>query len=202
MPFVIGIDGVGAAGKSILAEKLHAVLPGSIVIGMDDFCYPPSFKDGQWWGQGIADSYGFDWKRIRDQVMLPFSGGKKSIRYDKLNWNSYALERTLLAHDGDILIVEGMTSSRAELRGLLNLSIWLDSDDEGRIERIRKRDGDEMIGYWEREFLPGARQYVQKHAPEDHADIVFNVLDATESDFQELVRKIRASFQKTKRRLW
>ena len=190
MTFIIGIDGKGASGKSTLAEKLHRAMPGSALVCMDYFCYPPSGRKDEWWGPGV-DGFGFDWKRLRDQVIVPFSQGRTDIQYDSLNWDTFKLDRLSLPRS-HVLIVEGMTALRRELREFYGFTIWIDSDDKKRLERVKKRDGAKMLPHWEREFIPLGEAYVEDHYPPDIARVLFRALTASDAGTEALIDRISA----------
>ena len=188
MTFIIGIDGKGASGKSTLAEKLRKALPGAVLVCMDYFCYPPSGKKDEWWGPGV-EGYGFDWKRLRDQVIVPFSQGRTDIQYDGLNWDTFKLDKFSLPR-AHALIVEGMTALRRELREFYGFTIWVDSDDKGRLERVRNRDGKDMLVHWEREFIPLADAYAEDHDPQEIARVLFRALTASDAGTEALIDRV------------
>jgi len=190
MAFLIGIGGLGGSGKTTLARKLQQALPRSIHLEADCFSYPPSGKPGEWWGPAIKD-YGMDWQRLRDDMILPFMQGQKEINYTKLNWATFGQDKAVLKHDADILIVDHITSLRSELRPLLHAKIWVEAEDEGRIERICKRDGDSLKEVWQSEIIPLHKGFIQEHRPIENADIVYKALEATEDDFASLVEQIQ-----------
>jgi uridine kinase len=199
MPFIIAIDGEGAAGKSTLAGKLQKALPRSVLVETDYFCYPPSGKDGEWWGPNVPN-YGVDWKRLRDQVVVPFSKGEKVLRYEVLNWDTYKLDRVERPHDADVLIIEGAHALRRELREFYTFSIWVDSDDKGRLDRVKKRDGAKMIPYWEKEFIPLVKAYVEDHDPAEAANVLFRALTASDVGTEALIERVCARIADAEKR--
>ena len=195
MTFIVGIDGKGASGKSTLAEKLRAAMPGAALVCMDYFCYPPSGRKDEWWGPGV-EGFGFDWKRLRDQVLVPYSQGRADIEYDSLNWDTFKLEKKSLPKT-PFLIVEGMTALRRELREFYGFTIWVDSDDKKRLERVKKRDGAEMLPHWEREFIPLGEAYVEDHYPPDIARVLFRALTASDAGAEALIDRVCAVARET-----
>ena len=186
---IIGIDGESTAGKSTLAGKLKEALPDAAVIGLDYFCHEKSGKEGEWWGNSLI-GYGFDWERLRDQVIIPFQSGATGIQYDSFNWDTCKGTVRETLPDCNILIAEGLTVLSREMRDVFDIRIWLTSDREGQMQRLLDRGDHEMIGYFEREFFHIAQRYIAEHKPEQAADIVLNALSMTEADVRTLAGKI------------
>ncbi len=179
-PVLIAIDGFGAAGKTTLAGKLSRRLEDCPVIHMDDFCYPPSGRPGEWWGETI-EGYGVDVQRCRDQVLLPASRAE-TIRHQALDWENFALIWTpAIDISAPFLIIEGCCSLHRDLRDFYQLRVWLDSPSEGLFDRVAARDGEHMLPHWTNDFLPAARAYERAHDPRSCADRVFVMGDGPDS---------------------
>ncbi|MFD1079860.1 hypothetical protein ACFQ29_42070, partial [Longispora fulva] len=71
----VGIDGLGASGKTTLAATVAAALPGSVVVHVDDFARPSVET----------------WERDRfvAQVLEPLAVGRPA-RYERWDWASDA----------------------------------------------------------------------------------------------------------------
>ncbi len=178
-PLIIAIDGFGAAGKTTLAEALSAELENCPVTCLDDFCYPPSGRQGEWWGDNV-EGYGVDVQRCRDQVLLPASRAQ-AFRYQRLDWNDFSLQWTSpIEPTAQFLIVEGTHSLRKELRDFYKVKVWLDSPSDSQLERIATRDGEHMLQHWINEFLPAAQRYQRDHDPRSCADIILQLGDGPE----------------------
>lgn len=144
-PRVVAIDGRGGAGKSVLAERLRAVVPASAVVHTDDVAWHHAF---------------FDWTDLLvDNVLRPLHRGE-AVEFRPRAWVERA--RPGLIHvpaDLDVVWVEGTGSIRQELARWTDASIWLQGDLDEQERRLVARDGDspaqqEHIADWLAEELP------------------------------------------------
>lgn len=182
---IIGMDGLGGAGKSTLSEKLVQALTEKqyrcILLHIDDFIHPRAIRynaafpewqcyyDLQWRYDYFADVVG----RIR-------SGRPGAIDvelYDK-EGDGYISSPVHLAGN-TLLIVEGIFLQRRELRGLFDYMIYIDVPEEARLRRVLQRDtyigGEEQIaGKYHRRYFPAERRYVEEYHPRDTADLVID----------------------------
>lgn len=191
---IIGIDGESTAGKSTLAAKLAAFLPKAGVVSLDDFCRERSGKEGEWWGDTVA-GHGFDWQRLRDQVIQPFLAGQQDIVFDAFDWNLCKGTIKKSVPPCDILIVEGLSALRLELREFMDVKIWLESDAAGQIQRMIDRGDAEMVGYFEREFSPLVQKYLSHHKPREVADFAVTALEMTDADVAAFAEKLTAQLK-------
>jgi uridine kinase len=74
--------------------------------------------------------------------------------------------------EGRAWLVEGLFTLRPELRGLYDLSIWVQGALETRMDRVIARDGAHMIPHWERDWVPAERAYMAAERPWLAADII------------------------------
>ena len=73
---LIGIDGVGGAGKTTLSEYLKANLAGVSIVQLDDF-YSPELNRA-------------DRNRVLEQVLLPLEKNA-DVKYQIFDWRSNTL---------------------------------------------------------------------------------------------------------------
>lgn len=173
---LVAIDGGGGAGKSSLAARLREAfrlsnVPASIV-EVDDFFLPSERRHP---GPPSEKPVGgdFDWQRLREQVLEPLRC-ERVARYDRYDWAADVLSETRHALPGEIVIVEGIYSSRRELADLYDFRIWVDCPRELRLARGLARDGEAARKKWEEDWMPCEDRYILEHRPHDHADAVFN----------------------------
>jgi uridine kinase len=157
---LIGIDGCGGAGKSILARTIKNNLPDVTIVQMDDFY----FKDD------------FDWQRLKLRVLEPLSKNL-AAEYQRYDWQAEILAEWHKIEAGGIVIIEGIYSMRKELADFYDYKIWVDCPREIRLKRGLERDGEAMRGKWEDDWMPAEDFYVENGLPRERADLIINGYD-------------------------
>lgn len=180
---VIGIDGLGGAGKSTVSEELCSGLGTAgihtILLHIDDFIhtrqirynseYPEwqCYYDLQWRYDYFTDTV----ERIKTA-----SGSSVEVElYDKEN-DSYFTEKYDVT-DRTAVIVEGIFLQRKELRGIFDYMIYIDVPEDVRMKRVLQRDtyiGNErqIIEKYENRYFPAERHYFGEYRPDRSADFV------------------------------
>src|SRR5258706_15053504 len=81
---VVAIDGGGGAGKSTLARGISEEFVGRVsIIRCDDFYRPLVSLECS---PAVAYEKYFDWRRLRDEALLPLRAGK-TARYRRHDWS-------------------------------------------------------------------------------------------------------------------
>jgi uridine kinase len=155
-PVFVAIDGCGGAGKTTLATRLAAELPGSIVIHGDDFT-------SGWEGD-------FDHARLRSEVLDPLSD-RRHARYQRYDWDSGQLAEWVDLHRPSVLLVEGVTVLHEDLGDPWDVRVWVEAPREVRLERGLARDGKAALPKWQ-EWMAAEDAYVEAQAPQARADVV------------------------------
>jgi uridine kinase len=153
----VGIDGRGASGKSTLADQAAAAVAGSAVVHVDDF-----------WGPSIAE---WDWDRFRAQVLVPLLAGRPA-RYQVWEWERDTGGRWIDVPPGGLVLVEGVSCTRAEAGVPWSLQIWVDAPREVRLARALQRDGPERMRRWLEDWMPSEEAYVARERPQDRVDLI------------------------------
>ena len=178
---VIGIDGLGGAGKSTLSEKLAEKLNAegyqTILLHIDDFIHERAVRysdacpewecyyDLQW-------RYGH-FREVTEKLRRGESA--ETVLYDKEN-DSFFTEN-VTPSDNAVVLTEGIFLQRPELDGVFDLMIYIDVSQEERLARALRRDTyiggeDEIERKYRVRYFPAEEHYVRECRPAERADIV------------------------------
>jgi hypothetical protein len=144
-PRLIAIDGRGGAGKSVLAERLHGMVPESAVVHTDDIAWNQAYFD---WGDLMVEN-----------VLRPLHQGD-AVEFRPPAWIEHGRPGTIRVPAGsDIVWIEGSGIIRKELAPWIDASIWVQGDLDDQERRVTARDGDsaaqrQHIADWMAEELP------------------------------------------------
>lgn len=176
---LIGIDGCGGSGKSTLARALVAASPSEVtMVQMDDF-YKPSAERPSGLNKQIGGN--FDWERVRDSVLIPLSKGEVA-RYQRYDWPSDSLAEWHEILPGKIVVVEGVYSTRNEIRDFYSFRTFVECPQEVRLERGLARDGESARDKWVKEWMPAEDRYIQSHQPWKAAQLRIDGGNSSDAD--------------------
>lgn len=181
---IVGIDGLGGAGKSTLSGELETMLRKAglqaIVLHIDDFIHPKIVRyrnDIPAWECYYNLQWRYDY--FLHDILSPMQ--KNHVFHDIIEIynkekDSYIVQ-TLDAEPGTIILVEGIFLQRKELQGYFDTMIYLEVPEEIRLQRVLHRDsyiGDtsQITEKYETRYFPAERHYVKTCAPAQHADLV------------------------------
>ena len=166
-PRVIGIDGRGGAGKTLIAERLRTMVPSSAIVHTDHVA----------WGYSI-----FGWgSRIIDNVLRPLHRGEAvDVDLRPPDNTDPQLPGVIRVPAGlDVVWVEGVGIIRDELADWIDASIWIQGDLDEQERRMDVRDGvspehQRFYAEWVEEELP----LLLREVPWDKATLVItNTVD-------------------------
>jgi uridine kinase len=171
VPFIIGIDGCGGSGKSVLADQIAQELMSRAhsvgLIQMDDFYLPDAAREDGFLEVGA----GFDWRRLEEQVLKP-ARRDQPLRYQRYDWATDALAEW---HESSarVVMVEGIYSTRVELREFYDFTIWVKRPRAIRLARGLERDGEPARDCWLTKWMPEEDRYVSEQSPQTRANLVY-----------------------------
>lgn len=182
--YVVGIDGLGGAGKSTIVNSLELELNKNgyecYILHIDDFINKREIRYNdskeQWYCY-----YNIQWRYdyLIKEILEPIKRGeeiKKVIElYDKEN-DKYNVKQIYIPK-GAILILEGVFLQRKELKDYLDFTIYLDVEKEIRLKRVLKRDGyigdaEDIKCKYEKRYFPAEDRYLIEYNPIENADLV------------------------------
>lgn len=194
-PYLVGISGGSASGKSSFLNDIHRLMPqNSICIVSQDNYYVP--KELQ-----VKDENG------KINFDLPTSINRKAFYEDMLKLirnerveiteytfnNDAAIAKNVVMNPAPIIILEGLfIFYYEEIKQVLDLSIYIDAKDEVKLKRRLQRDADER-GYpehevryqWHNHVLPAYYKYLRPYRDEAHIVVTNN--DSYEKGLQVIV---------------
>ena len=189
----VAIDGRDAAGKTVLADELAALLAGKrpvIRAGIDGFHNPRAYRLRR--GSDSPEGYfldSFDYEALRNVLLDPLGPGG-SGRYRRRVFDYRVDEKVEAPGEevppGALLLFDGVFLLRPELRAFWDFSIFVQADFDEIIRRAEARDRELMGGveavkerYLNR-YIPGQELYFSRCAPQEIADVVVDNTDVLE----------------------
>ena len=166
-PFLVAIDGGSASGKSTLGAALAEELQATL-IHMDDFFLPMEMRTEERFAQPGGNVH---WERVRAEVLEPIRQGK-GPEYGVFDCSVMAVNKTVRAEVRDVVIVEGAYALHPELRDFFHLKVLVTVDGDTQRERIRKRNGEQMLRRFLEEWIPLEQTYFEACAVRDCCDII------------------------------
>ncbi|WP_250009444.1 hypothetical protein [Actinoplanes sp. M2I2] len=157
---LVAVDGPSGAGKTRFADRLAGVL-GASVVHTDDLL------------DGWDDQFTF-WSRLEEHVLAPLREGRPAT-YQRYDWERGGFSGPpLTVAARDVVLLEGMSAARREIRPELTLAVFVDAPADLRWDRAVSRDGDDSLAY--RKYLERWRAAEDRHFAVDetaaHADLI------------------------------
>jgi uridine kinase len=153
----IGVDGLGASGKTTLAARISAVLDRSAVVSVDDF--------------GRAGLSGWDIALFTTQVVEPLLAGRFG-RYQRWDLVTYTGIDWVDVPPGVPIVVEGVSCTDVRAPVPWDLTLWVEAPSEVRRARIADRDPSALATRWQQDWWPSEERYVAQQHPQDRVDAI------------------------------
>ena len=173
-PVIVALDGRSGTGKSTLAEWMADQLEG-IRVDQDDFYSGGDLGAWQRLTPREKADRVIDWRRVRDEVLLPLRNGQVAS-WRPFNWDTMAglSPETITVPPSSIVILDGAYSARPELADLIDLSILVTLDDDVRRERLRQREGEDFTSGWHAVWDEAEDFYFGTIRPPEAFDLVIS----------------------------
>ncbi|WP_405376759.1 AAA family ATPase [Pseudobutyrivibrio sp.] len=181
---IVGIDGLGGAGKSSISEEIYEELSGENipieVLHIDDFIHPKNIRYNDNYAEWEC-YYNLQWRYdyLLENVINPIKKNGKFTGlielYDK-NEDRYE-KKSFDIKEGSVVLIEGIFLQREELSQIFDYMIYIDVPESERLKRVLKRDGyigtvDDIKEKYENRYFPAERHYVNMYSPSKLADYV------------------------------
>lgn len=181
---IVGIDGLGGAGKSTISEELYKHLSEEnynvTLLHIDDFIHPRAVRYNDNYAEWEC-YYNLQWRYdyLMNEIITPLKNSvdfKASIElYDKDN-DTYILSETSVPV-GNIVIIEGVFLQRQELKGVFDYMIYIDIPEEIRLDRVLERDGyigdkQQIKAKYDNRYFPAEHHYIEICSPSTSADYI------------------------------
>lgn len=168
-PNIIAIDGRAASGKSTLADDLKLVLNGSIV-HIDDFFLPPELRTKERYAKPGGNIH---YERFKSEI-LPMLNHPNAFSYRIFNCHDMNYGRHRSVEESKWRIVEGAYSHHPYFEEYADIKVFSDICSEKQMERIRKRNGEQIAERFRTEWIPLEENYYKYYQIKEHSDIVIS----------------------------
>jgi hypothetical protein len=133
-PRILAVDGRSGGGKTTIARRLAASVPGATVLHTDDVAWYHAF---------------FDWADLmRDGILAPLRR-RRPVAYRPPAWDERGREGAITVPAGSpLVIVEGVGIGRRELSEYVDALLWVQTDEDEARRRGLARDGADEAAFW------------------------------------------------------
>ena len=133
----VGIDGGGGAGKSTLAAALAEARGDVRVLHLDDFFLST-----------VGGPESVDVARLRREALETLAAGRPAW-FRRFEWWGEQLAEEHVVEPGRVVVVEGVFALQPDLRGIYDVTTWVEADEALRLTRGLQRDGENARAMWE-----------------------------------------------------
>jgi hypothetical protein len=158
-PALLAVDGRSGSGKTTVAERVAARVPGAAVVHTDDVA----------WYHAM-----FDWAAlIADGVLAPLRRGE-AVSFRPPPWDARGRPGAVTVPAGcTLVVVEGVGIGRRDLARFFDALVWVQAD--RALARVRgvARDGGgpEQETFWD-EWEAEEQPFLAREQPWERADVV------------------------------
>lgn len=181
---IVGIDGLGGAGKSTISEEIYKLLSEEnyniTLLHIDDFIHPRAVRYNDNYAEwecyyDLQWNYDYLMNEVVNSIKKGADFNTKVELYDKDN-DTYFLSETNVPV-GSIVIIEGVFLQRQELKGAFDYMIYIDIPEEIRLNRVLERDGyigdkEQIKAKYDNRYFPAEHHYIEICSPSENADYI------------------------------
>ena len=165
---LIGIDGLGASGKTTIAEELKKAHPETSIIHLEEFYRPKTERTEGITNQAVSPD--FDWDRFEDQVIKPVQRNLL-VKYERYDWRADRWDQWIEIPATHWIIIVGVYALQSRFFQAYDYTIWMDVSREERIRRMTEREGEMVSKEWQEKWLPREENYFEIERPDRRASI-------------------------------
>ena len=167
-PLLVGIDGCSAAGKSTLAHFLRSYLSHVTIVPGDDFYRVMNEEERAALDAAGGYHWYYDWQRLERDVLQPLSR-RQVARYQRRSWNTGRLGEWVEVQPQGIILVEGVYTTRPELRAYYDITLFVETNVALRMQRQGERtDPSDWVARWE----AAEAYYLHHYQPHKNVDLI------------------------------
>ena len=182
-PFIVGVDGLGGAGKTTFVKNLKEELKDNghevITIHMDDYIVESSkrYKTGyeEWY-----EYYYLQWNidLLLTELFQPLFNGANMVNLPLYNrTNDTISKQRIHTPSNSIVLIEGIFIQRREWREFFNFVIFMDCPHKVRKDRVLNRDkyiGDYQyrLNKYQNRYWIAEDNYIEIENPLEKADVL------------------------------
>ncbi len=178
LPLLVALDGGSGAGKSTLTHLIGQSISAAI-IPSDDF-YAATISNAAWDArtpeQRAADA--IDWRRLRSEALEPLLAGQLA-RWHPFDFEApypdgtYAMSADFVERrPANLILVDGIYSTRAELADLIDLPVLVDVPLAVRHARLADREDTDFLAEWHARWDAAEAYYLTHVRPPSAFDLV------------------------------
>jgi len=165
---LVGIDGLGAAGKSEFAKRLSKYFDKSVTVSIDEF-YKPSEERTLEIDESISQD--FDWDRMEKDIFQAIKAGG-DFKYQAFDWNEDKPLNWEEVSSDAVVIVEGVYSTQDRFRDYYDHTFWLSTARDQRLENMIQREGREVAREWEGKWMKKEDEYWNSNPSSKVSEVV------------------------------
>lgn len=156
-PFLVGIDGMSASGKTTLANLLRKHFPNSNLFHMDDYFLQPHQRTDK----RLSEVGGnVDYERFMDEVVLHLKD-RNGLSFRKFDCKTQTFGPVTYVPWQPLVIIEGAYSQHPYFGEIYDMRIFCEISKEEQQKRIRARNGAAMLKRFEQEWIPKENAYFE-----------------------------------------
>jgi len=179
-PYIVGVAGGSASGKTSFLRDLKALLPNNTIsiISQDNYYNPKEMQQKDEQGEINFDLPTSINRATFVKDLAALKAGKSIVQQEYTFNNDAAAPKTIIIESAPIIVMEGLFIFHYnDVREMLDLKVYLDVREEIKLQRRIKRDSsergypEETVRYqWNNHVMPSYKKFLRPYR--DSSDII------------------------------